>query len=112
MGLHTMNCSILFKRNPLKGGISMTTKQPRKSRGEHKKHEHIIAGREGEPNLAKARQGRWILRDRTSGRILVDNIKGSSITETKAMKEYKKKVTASPEAAKAFLHRIGAFDIK
>ena len=32
--------------------------------------------------------------------------------ELKAMNTYKRNITKSPETAKAFLNRIGAFDIK
>ncbi|MDD3269479.1 MAG: hypothetical protein PHX14_09175 [Syntrophomonadaceae bacterium] len=69
----------------------------------------------GSTNLSKS--GRWVVGRSTAGkrrihssRVVVVQLDRSE--ELKAMKVYRRNVTKSPEAAKAFLTRIGAFEIK
>lgn len=62
-------------------------------------------------------QGHWVIRRNNGYKWYIRSSNGVVVEldrneELKAMNAYKRDVTKSPEAAKAFLIRIGAFDIK
>ena len=61
--------------------------------------------------------GHWVIRRNNGYKCYIRSSNGVVVEldrneELKAMNTYKREVTKSPEAAKSFLKRIGAFDIK